>query len=219
MKKVLNAIVDVLIILLFGVSLLVVTMSLTSRSTGMPNIGGYTLFSVQTDSMEPTIMTGDLMISKLSDSNATYKIGDVVTFRMFVDRTLILNTHRIVEIKEIDGVTYYTTKGDNAAGEDRQDHVAGDIVAVWGGVKLGGLGKAMDFLQTKKGFFFCVLLPMIVFFGVVLFQFIKNLIEYNKARAKEEAASTVAELTEEQKKKAIEEYLAAQNKGDGDSPN
>ena len=219
MRRVLNVIIDVLIVALFAISLLVVALALTSRSTGIPNIAGYTLFSVQTDSMEPTIMTGDLMISQIGDSDDVYEVGDVVTFQMFVDRTRILNSHRIVDIEEVNGVTYYMTKGDNAIGQDATELSAGDIVAKWSGKKLSGMGTVMDFLQTQKGFFLCVLLPLIVFFLVMLYGFIKNLIAYNRDKAMEAAAGTVQELTEEQKRKAIEEYLAgqkAQNSADTD---
>ena len=210
MKKVLDALIDVLIILLFAVSLLVVVMSLSSRSAGIANIKGVAFFSVQTDSMEPTIMAGDLMISRLTKNDTVFEVGDVVTFEMYVDRTKILNSHRIVSIREVNGVTYYATKGDNSSGQDQRELSSGDIVAKWTGKKLGSMGKVMDFLQTQKGFFICVLLPLALFFLYMLYGFVKNLVEYNREKAEEAAAASVQELTEEQKKKAIEEYLAAQ---------
>lgn len=210
MKKVLDTLIDILIILLFAMSLLVVVISITSRSTGVPNIGGMALFSVQTDSMEPTIMTGDLMISRIAQPDAAYEVGDVVTFATYVDRTKILNSHRIVDMKEVNGITYYMTKGDNSIGQDSTELSSGDIVAKWTGKKLSGMGTVMDFLQTSKGFFLCVLLPLILFFLYVLYGFIKNLIEYNREKAAEAATETVLQFTEEQKRKAIEEYLAQQ---------
>jgi len=218
MKRVLNVLVDILIVLVFLVSLTVVTISLTSRATGVPNILGYTLLSIQTDSMEPTIMTGDLIISRVTRPDASYAVGDVVTFKTVEDSQLITITHRIVNNEEKNGTTVYSTKGDNAPGWDSREISSGDIIAQWGGTRLRGMGNVMDFLTTQKGFFFCVLLPMIFFFLFMLYDFIKNVIEYNKektvAAAREAAAAAATELTEEQKRKAIEEYLAQQKQNE-----
>ena len=55
---------------------------------------------------------------------------------------------------------------------------------------------------------------MIIFFVYEAIRVILNIIAYNKAKATEEAAETVAkaDLTEEQKQRAIAEYLAQQKK-------
>ena len=54
---------------------------------------------------------------------------------------------------------------------------------------------------------------MIIFFLYEAVRVVFNVIAYNKEKALEEAKSAVAssELTEEQKKRAIEEYLASLN--------
>ena len=210
LKKIGNALLDILIVLILVASVATLALSLTSKASGVGSIGGYTFLSVQTDSMEPTIMVGDLAISKLATEDE-YEIGDIVTFRMIVDGQSIINTHRIVEKSLVDGSYYYTTQGDNAAGADSQRIIAGDIIAVYTGIKLSKMGTVLDFLQSKVGFFLCILLPMIVLFAVQLFKFIKSLIEYNAEKAKEEAKNAASELTEEQKQKAIEEYLKAQS--------
>ena len=57
-----------------------------------------------------------------------------------------------------------------------------------------------------------ILLPMILFFVYEAVRVIMNIIAYNKEKAAEEAAEMVAhaDLTEEQKQRAIAEYLAQQ---------
>ena len=84
-------------------------------------------------------------------------------------------------------------------------------MAVYTGTKIGGLGYVLSFLRTQLGFFLCVLLPMIIFFIYEAIRVVLNVIAYNKEKALEEAKNVIAnsELTEEQKKKAIEEYLAS----------
>ena len=65
-----------------------------------------------------------------------------------------------------------------------------------------------------------ILLPMILFFVYEAVRVIMNIIAYNKEKAAEEAAEMVAnsELTEEQKQRAIAEYLAQQKaKQDGEA--
>ena len=74
---------------------------------------------ISSGSMEPTYMTGDLVI--ISDVNAEdLKIGDVIVFRNPMDpNELIL--HRIVAIKKDNGNIYFLTKGDNPQTNPRID--------------------------------------------------------------------------------------------------
>ena len=61
---------------------------------------------------------------------------------------------------------------------------------------------------------------MIIFFVYEAIRVIMNIIAYNKAKAIEAAEEAVAnsELTEEQKQRAIEEYLAKQNAAQDTEP-
>jgi signal peptidase len=170
------------------------------------------MLSVQTDSMEPVIRPGDLIIGKLNeDGSQEYAVGDIVTFQMLVDRTLIYNTHRIIAKETVGSEVYYTTQGDNTSEADQGQLVSGDIVAAYQDIRIPKLGTVMDYLQTQLGFFLCVLLPMILLFCIQLGGFVRNLIEYNKTKAAEEAVKAVTEaqaaLTEEQKQQVIREYL------------
>lgn len=73
------------------------------------------------------------------------------------------------------------------------------------------MGNFLSFIRTQLGFFLCVLLPMIIFFVYEAVRVVLNLLAYNKEKTLEQAQLAVdsAELTEEQKKRAIEEYLAS----------
>ena len=217
LKKIFNIIVDIMVVLVLIVSLLVVMLSLTSKSSGVANLFGYAPLSVQTGSMEPTIMTDDVIIGKVSEDWSTkYEVGDVVTFPIEVNGVQTLNTHRIVEVFEDDGITYYRTQGDNKQTNPTPDEklqTSESIVAKWTGTRIPGVGGFLSFIRTQLGFFLCVLLPMILFFVYEAIRVIINIIAYNKEKAAEEAAEAIAnsELTEEQKQRAIAEYLAQQN--------
>lgn len=220
-KKVFNVIIDVIIILILIVSVLVVTLSLTSRSTGVPNIFGVAPLSIQTESMEDTLNVGDLIFSKVStDAGDRFKVGDIVSFYQEINGEQRINTHRIVEVVvEGDGSELYRTQGDNKDSNpepDKQLKAPTDILAVYTGTKIGGIGHVLSFLRKPEGFLFCVLLPMIAFFIYEIIRVVMNIMIYNKEKAKEAAAAQVAnsELTEEQKQRAIEEYLAQQKQSE-----
>jgi signal peptidase len=215
-KKIVDIIVDILVVAVLVISLLITIASVSSRESGVSSVLGYTLLSVQTDSMEPVIRPGDLIIGKLNeDSRQEYEVGDIVTFQMLVDRTLIYNTHRIIARETVGDEIYYTTQGDNAAEADREQIVSGDIISAYQNIRIPKLGTVMDYLQTQLGFFLCVLLPMILLFCIQLGGFVRNLIAYNREKAAEEAVKAVAEatavLTEEQKQKVIHDYLESRS--------
>ena len=210
-----HKIVDVLVVLVLIVSVFIAVLSITSKSSGVPNIFGIAPLSVQSGSMSGTLEVGDLIFCKVTDDPfVEYKKDDIVTFPIEIDGVETLNTHRIVDVIEDESITYYQTQGDNKDTNptpDEQLQSASTIKAVYTGTKIGGLGYVLSFLRTQLGFFLCVLLPMIIFFIYEAIRVILNVIAYNKEKALEEAKNVIAnsELTEEQKKKAIEEYLAS----------
>lgn len=231
LTKILNMIVTILIVCILIVSVFILVVSLTSKSEngGVPNVFGKAPISVLTNSMvgddELDFSAGDLLICDVvpddeTRANATYSVGDVVTFQQDIngDDYLEFVTHRIYKVNE-DGS--YMTKGDNnftpdqeADEESRFPNIYNsDIVATYHGTKLPGVGNVLTFLRTQLGFFLCVLLPMIIFFLYEAVRVVINIIAYNKEKAVEKAQAIIdsSVLTEDQKKRAIEEYLAAQN--------
>jgi len=132
----------------------------------------------------------------------------------------MVKCHRIIKTKDEDGVKYYLTQGDNNAASDAKTDgwiTSGKIIGIYQtsdyqGKKLSGFGSVIDYLQSFWGFFFVIVLPMILFFIYELIRVIRNVMAYTKEKAiaaAQEAAEN-AELSEEQKQKAIEEYLASQ---------
>lgn len=226
LKKVINVIIDLLVVCILIVSACILTLSLTSQDTGSPNIFGYTLNTIQTASMEPEMYAGDLVIGRNTPDADNYSVGDIVFFQSSVyseeEQTEILavKCHRIVKIKEENGLTKYLTKGDNneVSDADTDGWLTSDkILGIYEtegykGTKIEGFGSVIDFLQTFWGFFFVIVLPMILFFIYELIRVIMNMVAYTKEKALVAAteAAQSAELTEAQKQKAIEEYLASQ---------
>ena len=216
LKKVINVIIDIVVILILIVSVIIVTLSITSKASGVPNLFGYAPLSVQSNSMKDTINEGDLIFSKVSENASDrFQKGDIVSFYQKIEGENRINTHRIVEVLHENNQELYRTQGDNKETNPEPDtelKKPSDILAVYTGNKIPGVGNFFSFIRTQLGFFLVILLPMILFFIYEAIRVIMNIIAYNKEKAAEEAAAAVAnsELTEEQKQRAIEEYLAKQ---------
>lgn len=206
MKKALSIILNVLawIILLFALLVTILVFS-SSRNGDTANLFGYIPLTVESDSMKPTFEKGDLIIIKEIDDLFDLKKGDVITYWTIIDGKRVKNTHRIVEINEYETSRSFVMKGDNNDKNDDETVLPSDIIGKWGETKISGGGKVLDFLRTKKGFFICIVIPMIIFFLFELYKFIVTLVEVKKP--------ALSEADEEEiKRKAIEEYLAEQQK-------
>ncbi len=242
-NKVIETIGDIVtaVILVFSVVFTALTLTSLKSESGLPNIGGYSLFSVQSNSMEPVFYTGDLLVIR-EYRGEDLQPGDVISFRTIEQGQYIINTHRIVEEHQIGDITTYTTRGDNTPANDKTDVVESEIVGVYSykaeqengvdnGTRVKGLGKAIDFVkgtgQTGEkwtwvlnegmpnerrlnlSFLFFIILPLALIFLFQIYKFIVALNESKKEKMMEEVANN-SELSEELKKKAIEEYLAKQ---------
>lgn len=217
LKKILNIVVDILIIILLAISVLVAALALASKANGIPSVLGYAPLSVQSDSMVPEFEQGDLIISRVVEDEYTIlEVGDIITFAMDVDGYTVYNTHRIVEVQQADGFTYYITKGDNNDVPDEEPVLSYSVAAVYNtGICLEGWGTIYDFITGQLGFFLVILLPLIIFFLYEVFRVIRNLIAYNKEKAYEAALESAESakssgLSDEEMKLAVERYLAQQ---------
>ena len=242
-NKIIETIGDVVtaIILVFAVIFTILTLSSANSEDGLPNVGGYSLFSVQSDSMEPVFYTGDLLLIK-EYQGEELKPGDIISFRTIEQGQYIINTHRIMEVNKIDDFTTYTTKGDNTPAKDQTDVMESEIVGVYAraaekegdkekGTRIKGLGKVIDFVKgsgetgekwsislnegtpdersLNLSFLLFIILPLALIFLFQIYKFIRALNESKKEKMVNELAEN-GELSEELKKKAIEEYLAKQ---------
>lgn len=243
------------------------------------NPGGYAedpadcntdMMLVMTDSMEPTVMTNDIIFGK-EVPDGILPLGTVVTFAVKTYDGYYLDTHRIVgyvcsyneegqdmihklyfiegEIEDVsdipDGHKFecYVTRGDkytleygatlddyrifkkdeNGNKTDEVDTSKDDVrwlgveevLAVWNGDKIGGVGVVLKFLQDPLWFALIILLPLVLLFGYNVFLIVKMIIEEKTRKAREQAlAEATAQVIDEEeiKRRAIEEYLASLKK-------
>lgn len=217
-KSILNTVINILIVLVLITSILIAVLALTSKSSGVSTIFGYTIQTIQSDSMkggspdgypEGDFSHGDLMIAKAtgSDPEAKYNVGDIATYKtMDTDGQDVLIVHRIVDaVENSDGSYSYQTWGDNREVSEVPDQLSREMfltssafvsvyyTAGYKGVILKGVGNVLDFLRSQQGFFLVVLLPMVLFFMYELVRVVLNFTNYRKAKNDEDKEKAVAE--------------------------
>ena len=153
--------------------------------------------------------------STLTFPDEEVKIGDVITYWTVIDGQRVLNTHRIHQIYDGGGYLIFETKGDNNTIADPLTVHESEIVGQYNGMKISGLGKVFDYLQTSTGFLLVVVVPVAIFFLFHLIQFFRVLFEYNNIKNKllyEQERGKTEDLLEEEKKRQEEARLAERAK-------
>ena len=211
MKKALKIIVTVLSWAILVFALIATIFAFTAdRSTGVSSVFGFIPLTVESDSMAPTFTQGTLIIDREIDDVTELSEGDVITFWTLINGQKVKNTHRIVEVKQVNGNISFVTKGDNNDIKDSLDVYPADIIGKWEGVKFSGLGNVINFLRTQLGFCICVIIPLVLFFLFELYKLIVVIVEIKRPAP--------AEIDEEEiKRRAIEEYIAEQKKKSEDT--
>lgn len=147
------------LLLLLILTVLVVNALLTLfKDDYYTTFGNYRLFAIVTDSMEPEIPTGSMIVctKPISESEITAGTGNgdgtVITFRFKSGNEHILLTHRVVSVSEnSQGQRTYTTRGDHAGGNDSGTRTFEDIVGIYTGKKCGFFGSLFGFFQSALG--------------------------------------------------------------------
>jgi len=125
--------------------------------SAFPITGNIKFMVVQSGSMEPAIKMGSIVMVKPVED---YKIGDVVSFGE-ITRIKSPTTHRIYDIKIVEGEVSYITKGDANNAPDMREIFRREIV---GKVlfSVPYVGYAVDFAKKPLGFALIILIPAVV---------------------------------------------------------
>jgi len=210
LKKVGTALVRIFIVVLVLLSIIISISSITAKANnGVPNLFGYSPFSVQTNSMSPTLSKGDYIFVEKCDAEAL-EVGDIVTYFTIIEGKRVVNTHRIVEVYNDNGMIQYQTQGDNKETNPEPDELLlspGDVIGEFTGTKIPVMGSVLDYLSTQTGFFIVILLPVLLF---TIYQ-VYNLVSVILYNHKVDTINAVNEAASDEVKEAIiAEYLAKQ---------
>lgn len=190
--NIINAI-SVCIIICAVIVLLTVLLTDSGKA---PSIMGYSLFSVATGSMEPTIESNSLILVKQVEPEELM-VGDIISFYS-KDPSLdgAVNTHRIVAIEQDDEHYYFTTKGDANNVNDQYTTMEDDLVGKV--IKYSyKAGVAVHLLSNPLIFIPIIIVPLAIMLIANLCQTVK----LAKQIAKEEEEKAVKEALETIKKK------------------
>lgn len=160
----------IVILVLIGI-FLVYYMSTIKKAKNDPNFKPVvSLYTIISGSMEPTIHVYDVVLNKVVNSPEDIKVGDVITFISTspISEGLTV-THRVQDIKNVNGEYEFVTKGDYNPTADSSTakyyNIIGKVI-----FKIPQLGRVQFFVASKAGWFFVVLLPAM---GVIIYDVLK----------------------------------------------
>ncbi|WML41446.1 signal peptidase I [Neobacillus sp. OS1-2] len=153
--------------------LLFITIQGKGNPNQIPTYFGYKPLTVLTNSMEPAINAGDMIFIKAKQAAAVKK-GDIITFKLSEDKLI---THRVATVTH-EG---FLTKGDN---NNVEDEWVVDPANMIGEVKfiLPNAGYIAKFLAGKIGFALFILLPLLLFFLIEVYQRVYRNLEKQESK-------------------------------------
>jgi len=154
-----------------------------------PITGNIKFMIVQSGSMTPAIKMGSIVMVKPVNE---YKIGDVISFGE-VTRTKAPTTHRVYDIKVVEGEPYYITKGDANNTPDQREVSKREII---GKVlfSVPYLGYAVDFAKKPLGFALIILVPA----GIIILDEMRKIKrEIKGKRQKKESEIEISDIKNE----------------------
>ena len=161
--KAVNIVAIVLSVLLIPILLIncVLIIQGMVKPNEIPSLGKMTPLIVLTESMDPQIKSGDLIITKKAEASEV-KVGDVITFFDPEGNGTSVVTHRVIKIEtdEKTGKLTFRTQGDNNDIEDRLSVPAENVIGIWTGTRIGLIGHVILFTQSTWGLILCIFLPI-----------------------------------------------------------
>lgn len=204
-KRVLSTAVNVISTVIIVVAVFMLITVIMTRSSGVPNFMGYSVFRVMTGSMEPTLKVNTLIIVKRTDIS-DIKTGDIITFYS-EDPSLKgqINTHRVVRAEIQNGETVLYTKGDANLIDDKYGTREKDLI---GRMVFSSflLGTVVRLAANPIVFIPVIILPLLI----MLVTNIMRSVRITKTMMAEEEAKAIEEGREAALKKE-EERRAQEN--------
>jgi signal peptidase len=200
-SRIISTVINVILVISIILAAVCTYVSYVSTSgSGVPSLFGLQVFSIQTDSMYPTLLPGDLIIDTAVKDTGALRKGDIITYWTVINGERTLNTHAIHEIYDGGEYLIFATKGHNNTAADPLTVHESEVVGQYK-VRIPGVGKFFDYLQTSTGFLLVVVIPVFIFFLFHLVQFFRVLFEYQNVKNR---------LKYEQERGRTEDFLEQQ---------
>lgn len=193
-KKILSVVGTVLSVLLFVLAAFIIIKIIVAKTQGKAvDLFGYSFAIVVTDSMEPDIMVGDMIVYRSCDISDV-QVGDYIVFiggehfNAAAGKSVV---HMAYEIEvNADGEIEITTKGINNASQDRDSVTAENLLGICI-YNSSGWGSFLTFM-SKYGIFILIL---VVAVPVIVVQTVK-IVKLAKGKGTEEERLSAHSLPE-----------------------
>jgi signal peptidase len=130
----------------------------------------YSLYAVSSNSMEPRLEKGSLVIVQEVNENADLEKGDIITFKGSESVEVLPITHRIVSVKD----DKYITKGDNNEKADPwkldRSEIIGKVV-----YNIDEVGEFIIFSRTVLGIIVLMIIPATMLITLQLKDFTQSI--------------------------------------------
>lgn len=181
-SRIISTVINVILVISIILAAVCTYVSYVSTSgSGVPSLFGLQIFSIQTDSMYPVLLPGDLIVDTAVKDPSTLRKGDIITYWTVINGERTLNTHTIYEIYDGGDYLIFSTKGENNSAADPLTVHESEVVGIYK-ARIPGIGKFFDYLQTSTGFLLVVVIPVFIFFLFHLVQFFRVLFEYQNVK-------------------------------------
>ena len=195
MKKFLSGVWGVLEVLIIIYVIIITSCILCRNKYGYTQFGNYTVVSVDKVIAKhlDVVNQGDLFIVKNSDD---INKGDIIYYYVPANTEYYINSTSVKSSEDMDDVIIYKTTN------TEKPSVASNRVLGKYTTTYSGLGRVLDVLESRLGFLFLVLLPIMLVFIYQVYQFI-IVLKYDEVEDEEEKPKK----KKTSKKEEVEELL------------
>ena len=203
MKKVLKGIWSVLEIVIIIYAIILTSFILSRNKFGYTQFGDYTFYNVSLigENNIDDVKKGDLLIVKNSND---INEGDLIYYYAAYNDNYVIKSNRVLEIKKDGSSSLYTVDNEERL-QIQGPKVLGKykhIYHTWGSV--------LTLLESRMGFLFLVLLPIMIVFIYQIYEFIiilryEKVDDLSKEGEKETSKEEKTEVPEEKKEEQVEE--------------
>lgn len=189
------SILGIIVVFMMGI---LISNSIALSKNQMTSFFGYSISYVPTDSMEPTIESGDTVLIKKCDFDDV-KIGDIIVYKN--DNKYII--HRVVRFDDDGSIV---TKGDNDYTNPVEDDVRITRENFYG--KYKKTVNYLNFSSIVKNRNYILPICILVFVGIIISEAIsiaKTISEKNKKKIEELKETQMQALKEKMKEEMREE--------------
>ncbi|WP_020061775.1 signal peptidase I SipW [Bacillus sp. 123MFChir2] len=190
MKLVWKVISNIISFVLFTIMVVLAFVVISSKASGSdPTVMGYQFKAVLSGSMEPTFLTGSVIAIEPTKDGSKYKKGDVITFK---EKDNKIVTHRIIDVKNINGKVAYETKGDNNNGPDLNPVLPENVIGKYADITAPYVGYLLSYANSKAGAALLLIIPGVLLLGysvVTIFGAIRNIDSEKKSKSSDAGQS------------------------------